>query len=143
MTRSLDVGEVRFSGKSLPRTGFHVSPELDFRSKNRTCIINPRWNAKRRIDELFFWDSLRLSSQSRLEGKAQPKTDETTVVDTFLIEAGIDSSKVCIGLDVGNREEFACRLVHVKVKGAQLREIQIEGRTEGVVEYIVEVSAHF
>ena len=116
MTGRLDVGKVWFSGKRLTWTGLHDRPEPDLR--NKTEVHSRSWMPKEELDELSFWHSALSFRSISLEGQAQPETDQTAVVDAFLIEARVNSSKVFIARNVGDWEESAGSLVHVETKGA-------------------------
>ena len=117
MTGRLDVGKVWFSGKRLTWTRLHDGPDPDLRNKTEVALSKMECQKKNWMSSPF-GIPLRLSGRSPLEGQAQPETNQTAVVDALLIEARVDSSKVFIARNVGDWEESACSLVHVKTKAA-------------------------
>jgi len=125
MTGRLDVGKVWFPGKRLTWTGLHHGPDPDLRNKTEVALSKMECQKENRISSPF-GILLRVFRSNTLEGQAQPETDQTAVVDTLLIEARINSSKVFIARNVGDWEESSCSLVHVETKAAQFREIHIE-----------------
>ena len=117
MTGRLDVGKVWFSGKRLTWTRLHDGPDPDLRNKTEVALSKMECQKKNWMS-LSFWHSASCFPVNTLEGQAQPETDQTAVVDTLLIEARINSSKVFIARNVGDWEESACSLVHVETKAA-------------------------
>jgi hypothetical protein len=79
----------------------------------------------------------------RLEGQAQLQPDESTVIDSLLIEARINSSEICIRFNVRDREQSARCLIYINEKRTEIREVLISRRTKRVIKDIVKVGTHF